>query len=414
MPAFDSYPPVSKVAGSEVFVCADAAGENTLTVTAAQIAGAPAVSEPSGALFASAGSQISRLADRLFVGAATDCPGNENDGSSSTGSADWLSTMMGKTSIGPWAMRNAQGASLARFGNTGFVGASRTSDAQNASAALGYVPSSIGVASWGVADETANPTTTTAYAYYGEAWRLSNVNYQPTFGMELECVNFGGLAVGLSTPFSPNVGGGVYGLQLGAGGGQTSGTSDAAAGIVFVSNPNAFQTGIVFSATSLSGTNGADTGYGAAISMARNQAIEWHTPETVSGAAGTNVGAFIRSTVGSRANGMRQEFTDNALLFSNIDGTPVFSIENNAQPTNILSVQAGSAGQAAGLYVEEGASGSPHLGLYPASGGELQITSPVSDVGGALPSSVGGGFLHINVNGSDFRIPLLLPSQAGG
>jgi len=411
MPAFNSYPLAGDICGTEVLVVASPDGTQTLNATASQIAGAPAATKASGQFYADAGARISRYADRVFAGAATDYAGLRDR---ENGSQDWLSGIMATTSIGPWAMQNAQMAALSRFGTTGFVGASRTSDAQNASSFLGYIPSSIGVAAWGVADETAEPTTTTAYAFYGEAWRLPGVDYQPSFGMELEAVNLGGLAVGLSNPYAPNVGGGVYGMQIGAGGGQTTGTSDAAAGIVFVSNPNAFQTGIVFGATALTGTDGRDGGYAAAVAMSRNQAIEWHTAETVSGTAGANAGAFIRSTVSTRADGMRQEFVDNCVLFSNISGNPVFGVQNSASPTNILTVQAGSGEQAAGIYVQEGNGGSGNLGLYPANGGELQIASPVSNTGAALPASVEGGFLHINVNGSDFRIPLLTPAQAGG
>ncbi|WP_249202299.1 hypothetical protein [Gluconobacter kondonii] len=83
-------------------------------------------------------------------------------------------------------------------------------------------------------------------------------------------------------------------------------------------------------------------------------------------------------------------------------------------PTNALQVQAGAGTQAAGLYVQEGTGGSGNLGLFPASGGELQITSPVTGTGGTMPTVANGGFLHINVNGADYRIPLMAPDQVGG
>ncbi|WP_245528501.1 hypothetical protein [Gluconobacter morbifer] len=233
MPVFNTYSKLDTLTGDEVLVLADATGKRTVNATASQIAGAPAVSQATGEFYADRGAHVSRLADRLLVGVVAENPALSDREASSA--SDWLSETMAKTSIGPWALQDAQCASVARYGNSAFVAASRTSDAKEGEATLGFQPSSIGVASWGVADDTTVPTTTTAYAYYGEAWRLPNVNYQPTFCMELEAVNLGGLAIGQSTPYSPNVGGGVYALQLGAGGGQTSGTSDAAAGIVFVS-----------------------------------------------------------------------------------------------------------------------------------------------------------------------------------
>ncbi|AOX17709.1 hypothetical protein [Kozakia baliensis] len=411
MPAFDSYFTLASVTGTEVLVLASADGVETLNATASQIAGAPADSTPSGEFYANEGGKISRYGDRIFVGAASDYPAlNTRD----VPKQDWLSDIMAGTSIGPWAMQNAQSASLSRFGTSAFVAGSRTSDAQSAAEMLGYVPSSIGVASWGVADETQNPTTTTAYAYYGEAWRLAGVNYQPSFAMELEAVNLGGSASGVSTPFHPNCGGGTYGIQLGAGGGQTTGTSDAEAGVVFVSNPNAWKTGILFGNTAIAGTNGTDGGYGSAVSMARNQGIEWRTPETREGVEGIDCGAMLFSTVDISQQGQRIQFSDDGLLITNMRGELLFSISPNASPTNTLNIQAGSGPAAAGLYVQEGPNGSANLGLYPAAGGELQISSPVSNAGGAMPATAAGGFLHININGHDYRIALLSSEQAGG
>ncbi|AQS89392.1 hypothetical protein AA101099_1533 [Neoasaia chiangmaiensis NBRC 101099] len=411
MPAFNSYPRLVSVSGDEVLVVADASGVQTLNVTLSDVAGAPAISAPSGAFYADEGGKIDRRGDRLFVGAASEYPAER---SRDVTPQDWLSTLMAGTSIGPWAMQNAQSASLARYGTSGFVAGSRTSDARTASAMLGYVPSSIGIASWGVADETANPTTVTAYAFYGEGWRLAGVDYQPTFCMELEAVNFGGGAPGSSTPYHPNCGGGTYGIQLGAGGGQTSGTADAEAGIVFVNNPDAFRTGIIFGADALSGTDGTDAGYGAAISMARNHGIQWQTPETEQNVQGIRTGAMVYSTVSSADAGSRIQFLDNVLAVEDAQGNAVFTVGINENPTNTLQVQAGTGQQAAGLYVQAGAEGSANLGLYPAAGGALQMSSPVSNAGGAIAGTAGGGFLHININGSEFRIPLLLPTQAGG
>lgn len=411
MAVFNTYPKLDALTGEEVFVLADSTGTRTVTATVAQVIEAPVSVEATGQFYSDKGAQVKRFADRLLVGVAAENPALSDRASSSQD--DWLSETMAATSIGPRALQDAQCASVAQFGNSAFVAGSRTSDALSGSSVLGFQPSSIGVASWGISDDTSNPTTTTAYAYYGEAWRMAGVDYQPTFGMELEAVNFGGLAVGQSTPYAPNVGGGVYGIQLGAGGGQTSGTSDAAAGMVFVANPNSWQTGIVFGAQSLTGTDGKDSGYASAVSLARNHAVEWHTPETVSGVAGANVGAFVRSTVTERSNGTRQEFTDNGILFANIEGETLFSIATMENPTNALQVQAGAGMQAAGLYVQEGTGGSGNLGLFPASGGELQITSPVTGAGATMPSVADGGFLHININGADYRIPLMSAAQVG-
>lgn len=410
MPNFNNYPRISSLTGDEVFILADKSGTMTVTATANQLAAVPADAPASGAFYQDEGATVNRFADRLLVGDAAKNPTLSDREKSSRN--DWLSETMARTSIGPWALQGAQFASVAQFGSSAIVAGSRTSDAKNAPDTLGFQPSSIGVSSWAVSDDTTNPTTTTAYAFYGEGWRLAGVNYQPTFCMELEAVNFGGPVVGASTPYSVNVGGGVYGIQLGVGGGQTSGTSDAAAGLTFVSNPDRWQSGIVFGATSLVGTDGEDNGYASAVVLARNQGIEWHAP--AEGGKDGGVGAFVRSTVSERATGVRQEFVNNGVYFGNISGNSIFSIKSTSNPNNTLQIQPGEGQQAAGIYVQEGTQGSGNLGLYPAAGGELQITSPVSNVGGALPAQAGGGFLHFNVNGTDYRIPLLTVEQTGG
>ena len=75
------------------------------------------------------------------------------------------------------------------------------------------------------------------------------------------------------------------------------------------------------------------------------------------------------------ANGTRIEAQDSGFVISNAAGQLLFSVNTNATPTNTLYVQAGSGTGTAGIYVAEGSGGSPNLGLFPASGGELQIGS---------------------------------------
>ena len=302
---------------------------------------------PSGQFYADKNAHIARAADRLLVGAAADNPAQSNRGAAPT---DWLSALMGTTSIGAWPVYGAQSASLARYGSIGVLGASRASDAVSAASLLGYQPSSIGVAAWGVNDETASSTTANAWAIYGEAWRLPGVSYQPTFGMELEAVNLGDDRGGGSNPFQQNVGGGVYGIQLGAGGGQTSGTNAAEAAITFVRNPSRWHTGILISHDSLVGTDGtdSDTGYGRAVALARNQAVEWL------GQDGQTRG-FIRSTATSAANATRVEMQDAGFVVSDTNGNPLFTVlrGGGAQLGGTLTSGALSAGavNAGAIYI---------------------------------------------------------------
>lgn len=171
MAVFNTYPKLDVLTGEEVFVLADSTGTRTVTATVAQVIEAPVSVEASGQFYSDKGAQVKRFADRLLVGVAAENPALSDRASSSQN--DWLSETMAATSIGPWALQDAQCASVAQFGNSAFVAGSRTSDALSGSSVLGFQPSSIGVASWGISDDTSNPTTTTAYAYYGEAWRMA-------------------------------------------------------------------------------------------------------------------------------------------------------------------------------------------------------------------------------------------------
>ena len=371
------------------------------SVPASAVAGD--VPTPSGHFYADQGSQVRRLADRLLVGAAADNPGLADRNHAPT---DWLSSTMAATPIGAWPVWGAQSAVLARYGSIGLVAGSRTSDAKASTAMLGYQPSSIGIASWTIDDDVSSPRTTTGYAFYGEAWRMAGVTYQPVFVCELEAVNFGP-PVGTPSPAHPNLGGGAVGLQIGAGGGQTSGTHEAAAAIVVVPNPNPFTRGVVFAKGSLSGLDANGNGYGEALSVPRGASIACY-------AGDDQVGLFVRSTATSGANQVRLESQDSGVVVSNAQGQQLFAMATAATATNSLYTQAGAGQQAAGLYVAEGTGGSPNLGLYPSTGGEIQTSGPVSNVGGTISATAGGGFLHINVNGVDLRIPLLTPAQAGG
>jgi hypothetical protein len=404
---------VQEAPGSPIFSIS-ATGQ--VNITGGGLIAGLVTSSNTGQFYQNNNANVFRFADRTLLGAAASNPANSTRTTTPT---DWLSSMMAATPVGPYATYGAQTASLARYGSIGFLGASRSSDAYSNSSLLGYTPAPIGIASWGVNDSTAS-TTLNAWAYYGEAWRETGVNIQPTFGMELEAVNFGGTPTGYTTPYQTNVGGGVYGLQRGSGGGQsTTGSTPVGNGeavMSVVANPTPWRGGIVFGATSLLGTTGTtgDTGYAEAISLGKNQAIAWHTPETVSGAPGFNTGGFIRSTVTLGADASRMEFQNSGIIFSNTTGLPIFSVLTNATPTNTLEIQSGATTQAAGLYVLEGSGGSANLGLYPASGGELQVTSASTTTGATAAVVPAYGFLHMNVNGSEVRIPLYSPSQAGG
>ncbi|OUJ14207.1 hypothetical protein [Acetobacter sp. DsW_063] len=411
-----SYDLLVTLSGAESIFAVDASGKSRRILTGS-ISGTAASFPSSGNFYADKGATVGRYGDRLFVGGAA-----ANDGKSDRDDTptDWLTAAMAATSIGGWAVWRATMAALSTVGASGFVGGSRTSDAVANTTALGSTPSSIGVSAWGIADSTSNPTAATAYGFYGEAWRLTGVNYQPTFVAEFDAVNLGGAASGQTTPYHPNTGGGVYGLQLASGGGQTSGVSDSEAAITIVNNNAAWKAGIVFGATALTGTDGADSGYGSAIMMAMRQGLSWATPETVQNVQGANTGAMIWSSVTTAANGQRIEFNDNGLLFENGSGNLLFAIAPNAAPNATLQIQAGSAQQAAGLYVNGGNDGSANMLLSCASGGNFMFDGAMVAANTSVPFTAAPayGWLQagVLVGGvwQQGRIPVFSATQAGG
>lgn len=392
-----------------------AVGDNARNASVGQMLGqlqpsdVAAAFPSSGHFYTDQGAAIARVGDRLFVGAAADQQGYADRDRTPR---DWLSTTMAATPVGNWMMWGATGASLSRYGTIGWLAGSRTSDARAATSMLGYTPSSIGVVGIAIDDDTSASRTTTAYGGYFEVWKQPGVTGQPGFGIEIEAIDRGGGSVGLTTAYRSNVGGGLVDLQLGCGGGHSSGTYDCAAAIVFVRNLSRFQRGLVFSNDSLVGTDGSasDGGFATAIEMARNQALVWDTPETVSGVRGANFGLFVRSTVTAGANATRWEAQDTGFVVSNAAGNALFVVPTLASPDAYIVLQ-GSNGAAPGVYT--GGTGSPNLGLYPRSGGEIQTAGPVCNAGGSTPGSAGGGFLHMSVNGTDYRIPLFTSAQTG-
>jgi hypothetical protein len=143
------------------------------------------------------------------------------------------------------------------------MGASRASDfAQDGSAGT------IGLLGLVRNDFTAGNMS--AYGAYVEAQHASGAFH--THGIEVDIVNFG--ATSDVTPFSFFPDPLTNALWVASGGSRTSPT-DATVAIGVIDNNARFRKGIVFKATSLTGTDGTGTGTATAIEMARGHEIRW-------------------------------------------------------------------------------------------------------------------------------------------
>jgi hypothetical protein len=229
-----------------------------------------------GHFYQDQGGHINRMADRLFVGAAV-----VNDGHASPTTMDWLSYYVS------WSVLTSTFASLSHVGGIGVIGASQNAD--RAGLEIGsYYPAAIGVAGWGINNDST--ATNSVWAMYAEGRREQPGN-SATFTLESEIMNLTG-AMPAATPYSMIPTGLTAGLWLGSGGGasnygQTAYAATMAIGIL--NNEGTFQSGIVFGKDALTGGNGTVGTFGEAIAMATGHNIRWYHPD------GT-AGPFIRSS----------------------------------------------------------------------------------------------------------------------
>jgi hypothetical protein len=289
--------------------------------------GAVLDSEPTGFFFEADGARVNRMADRLFLAEAT-----AHDGSSLGGGAgaDWFSAGTGVAAGLSWVNFTATVALVTTLGTVGFAAASRASDVPSD---LGTSQISIPFVGIAIMDRTGGgPPFWTAYGAYLEGRIEGTSNTTGTvIGLEIDAINFGS-AVGPSRPSQLQLLGGATALWLASGGdpgnhGRSIGPAQLAIGIV--DNGETFETGIVFAATAIEGTDGT-TGFGPAIRMATRQYIDWWAP-----GAGPAYGlqtTFITSTATVAVNSL--QFQDNATLLVTPAGQIAFAVGNVAGSVN--------------------------------------------------------------------------------
>lgn len=237
------------------------------------------------------GANIWRFRDRVFVGDGVDSSGNWT----AAANESWL-----KTAYAYWPERSAQLFVAATKGNMAIVGASRTSDMDPA-----FPASAIGVSGFAVNDSTG----LAAWGGYFDIVRQPGAAI--TYGIELAIKDKGSNVV--HTPYFHS--GGTVGIWFAGGGDGSVGGAPAVpstAAIEIGDNDHTWNTGIVFHATGLTGTDGV-TGTGTAIALARGHALTWFTP------AGSS-GASIYSEVDNNDQRVSLNFRDSTVRFMGLSG----------------------------------------------------------------------------------------------
>jgi hypothetical protein len=274
----------------------------------------------SNQVFAQNGAKVQRLNDVVRVGGAT-----VSDQSYPNVTKDWLLTYQVAAGLANGTLLNAQTASL-------------TSD--SASAAVGFLAGSqslhftsaatscIGSSAYAVNNNTT--LATKAWAFYGEAWKLTAAS-GAVYGMELDVYS----TVATVTPH-PGQQGDAVGIQL-AVGAELTGAVDASVGIEFAANPAKWKKGINFLHDSLTGSSGG-VGESCAIAMAMTQNLEWYT------SAGSRNG-FIKFTTATAANRTGIISNDTGFYISGNAEQPLMLCANIANAVNYPQLIAAVTGQ---------------------------------------------------------------------
>lgn len=297
---------------------------------------------PTGFFFAQNGARINRINDRLFIGPATLL-----DGAFPSTNADYLSTLI------PNVAATTQLYVLSSVSGAAIIAGTRTSDGTGASFYAGGF--------YGINDQT--DATKPVWAIYAEAHHFSGALLSEA--AELEVVNYGPAIA--TDPYNVVVPGSTICLVLGSGA-EHVGKNDATAALYILNNLAAFETGIVFGATAITGANGV-TGEGEAIGMALGHRLNWHF-------TGGGIGAGITSLVTVAASSARIKFTDTGLQYS-VNGVLNLFLPVVASAVNWISLKASVAGSP----VEwDAAGGDTNIGikLTPKGTGLLQLGNAAS------------------------------------
>ncbi len=302
---------------------------------------------PTGFQFANQGAKVNRFNDRILLGGAT-----ANDGDTPPSNLDWLSAF--QVSVGVSAGAPNYAALVSETGtnansSVGIIGASRSLNSTSAGT------STIGIEAYALNNNAT--LSTNAWAYYGEAHRTSGT-VGSVYGMELDTRS----TVATITP-TPYAQGNVVGLQLASGAGLSAfGQVDASSAISIQANPKKFKTGILFGATSITGTDGV-TGSGPAIVMAKGHSQLWYN------AAGNQTSAIIGDVATANLS-TRLQFNDNGASVTDYQGNPITVTVGSTTPiADYLFFQGGTSGSNAVTLAAGGTDANISINLVPKGSG---------------------------------------------
>lgn len=305
---------------------------------------------------------IRRVPGRLFVGDGVAASGNENFPGADQ---SWLYDSFGAY----WLERGSQLFVLPE--DDGYIAgmfATRTSTADP----VGSV--AIGMASIGWNDDTGGAML--SWAGYFEASREAGAGV--AYGLEIVGKNKGSNHI--RNPYAQDSSG-ILGVFFAGGGdpaynGASANPNNAA--LVIGSNSNTWNTGIIFDADAITGTDGV-TGTGHAIKMAKGHLISWFCDTT-------NLGAQIVSTVTAGANKNKKlDFSDTSVFLGTDAAGSLFNFSIPASAVNGFQFSSTAAAAGSVALSASGADTNIDIQLAPKGTGILKFGSYVA----GAPASTG-------------------------
>lgn len=299
--------------------------------------------------------KVWRFSDRVFVGSATlmhDLRSADNE------------TWLGSNAYGAsWAPRDSLMSVMQERGGIALMGASRSSDGDD----VAFL-SPIGVAGYVLNDTSIE--TRAGWALYADVQHQPTATDSASYGLEIAAKNKGSDITGGSY----GTGRGVFGIWMQGGGDASYGgspTNPNNAGIVILKGSSTWNRGLIFTADSLTGTDGV-TGTGQAIVMAKGHTIRWEI-------TGANLGARIRSDVSIAGRDVGLIFDNFSAYISNNSGEAVVRFEDAnsggvSTGVNFARLIGGASGSAVTLGVG-GSDTNIDLALSGKGSGVLQFGS---------------------------------------
>lgn len=343
--------------------------------------------------------------NRLLVGEAT-----VGGRSAPPSPRDWLETLVEGTT------QNSQLTTVNTIGLIGSTGAARASDFFTWSGASNG-QGTIGVAGYGINDDSHNQSV---WGGYFQGNRNSGAG--PTYGVEIQCANFG--ATTLQDPYNTSPTGWTYTALIGAGAGYPYSTqaipdnripNNTGAAIGIVNNGSRFRKGIVFDQIGLEAAIGQG-GAGVALETATGQS--WRvlsaTNTTQIEMYGSTTGFSIKGPTASQLNIFGTDATSYTQIIYNGSGRVFQTGVGNASEAGIGVANKYFIYDATGGLVRLSLDSTGLLNLV----GTMQMDALRID---QTPTAVGTGaktisnaadsstnlghYISVNLNGTTYFIP---------